>query len=261
MNLRKLFIPLVNISEAILELFFPPRCGICEKIQPRFSFKDKTYLCSDCRKKLHFVRDFSSNCKKCSRPIEHDSLICYVCQVTQKHFDAAFSCTIYKSEIREALLLYKFGDSRHKYRAFAEIMLNEMKNISPFPNIDVICQVPSGKKRKKKRGFDHTLEITKYIARKTGLSHSPKAIIKLKDTIPQSKLNFKERQEAVKGAFKINIPSDIRGKSVLLIDDIYTTGATASEVSKILKRAGAKSVFVLTLCITQTIDIGDDFKI
>ena len=261
MNFRKLLTPLTKISEAILELFFPPRCAICEKIQPKYSFKNKAYICPDCRKKLHFVRDFSEKCKKCSRPIDSDSLICHVCQVSQKHFDAAFSCMIYEAEIREALLLYKFGDARHKFRAFAEIMIDEMKNILPFPHIDVICRVPSGKRRKKQRGFDHTLEIAKYISKKTGLYHSPETIIKLKDTVPQSKLGFKERQEAVKGVFKIAVPDDIRGKSVLLIDDIYTTGATTSEISKLLKRAGATSVFVLTLCITQTIKLGDDIKI
>jgi len=261
MNLKNILKPLSSISENLAEFLFPPRCVICDKIYPKDSFKSKIYICDDCHKKVHFVRNFSSNCKKCSRPIDSDSIICSVCQVTKRHFDASFSCLIYEKDVRQSLLLYKFGESQHKYRTFAEIMLAEMNNISPFPKIDIICPVPLSKKRKRKRGFDHMASIAKYISSKTGLPLSLKAIKKLKDIPPQSKLSFKERQLSVGGAFKVTRPTDVSGKSVLLIDDIYTPGATTSEISKILKRAGAKSVFVLTLCITHKIDTGDDFKI
>lgn len=245
----------------ILELIFPPRCTVCDNLYTKSSFRDKTHICHKCIEKVRFTQDGSSNCKKCSRPIEPNNILCAGCQVSSHSFDVAFSCVLYENEIRSSLLAYKFNDARYKYRNFAEIILSEVKRFSPFPPVDVICSVPVSKKRKKNRGYDHVAPIAKYISKKSDVPYCKGALLKIKDTPPQSTLSFKERQLSVRGAFKVTNPEAVRGKSVLLLDDIYTTGATVSEIARILKRAGATYVTVLTLCITPDINIGDELKI
>lgn len=250
-----------NTAEFILELIFPSVCTVCGKLYAKSSFNDKTHICPECMKKVRFTHSSPSVCKKCSRPIDSDSILCAGCQVSSHCFDVAFSCILYENEMRSSLLTYKFNDARYKYRDFAEIILAEAARISPFPKVDIICSVPVSKKRRKQRGFDHVAPLAKYISKKSGVPYCKGALLKVKDTPPQSILSFRERQLAVKGAFKLNDAHAVRGKSVLLLDDIYTTGATVSEAAKILKRAGAEYVAVMTLCITPDLDIGDDLKI
>lgn len=235
----------------ILELIFPPRCMICSELYPKKDLKNKLYICDECKKKVQFTDDFSSVCKKCSRPIDEESLLCPLCMVSGYHFDAALSCAVYENDIRLALLSYKFNNERYKYRMFAELLLDSLEKSPHYMSADIICSVPISKRRKKKRGFDHTLLISRYISHKTGIPYAKGALAKLKETPPQSKLSFSERKLAVRGAFNVKKPSLVHGKNVILIDDILTTGATVSEISRILKRAGAKRVIVLTICITK----------
>ena len=264
MKRNKFIIKITHIAKQIckffLDLLYPPRCVICDELYCKNNFGDNIYICSSCKEKVRFTASAPHLCKKCSRPIDEERILCNACQISQHYYDVSFSCALYENEMRTSLLSYKFGTGRYKYRIFSQILYNHMMHTTPFPCADVICSVPSGKKRKKKRGFDHVLPFAKYISRKTKLPYDSKALYKIKETKPQSKLSFKERQLSVKGAYKVIKPEFVKGKSVLLIDDIYTTGATVSEISRILKRAGARYVAVLTLCITPEINIGDDLK-
>ncbi len=253
MIIRLLFKFLSFIYNFLIELVFPPRCVICDELYVKKSFFEEEYVCDRCRKKLRFVKNFSNNCKKCSRSIASESIICPACQVIRYKYDIALSCVIYEKSMRASLLSYKFSEQRYKYRTFAKIMVSNLKNFPYIPNLDVIVSVPVSKKRKKSRGFDHVKPIAKYISKALDVPYKSGALIKIKDTPPQSRLSFNERFLSVKGAFKIDKDISFKGKSILLIDDIYTTGATVSEISGLLKRSGAKFVAVLTLCITPNI--------
>lgn len=253
MYFRKLIGIFSTITNSVLDFIFPPRCIVCDKVYKKTRFGEEIYICKDCMKKIYFTDSFSSTCKKCSRPID-DGLICIGCQIVRHDFDVAFSCSLYKTEMRKSLLSYKFSNQHHKYRTYAHILTDKINNTTHFPDFDVIVSVPLSKKRLKKRGFDHVLPIAHYISLKTGKPFIKNSIIKIKDTPPQSKLTFEERRASVKGAFKVNDKADFREKSVLLIDDIYTTGSTVDEISRKLKKKGAKHITVLTLCITPNIE-------
>lgn len=243
-----------NVSGFIADFIFPPRCALCGKVYRKTSFTEKVYICDHCKSKIRFTENFSSLCKKCSRPISDDDILCLGCQIFRHNFDIGFSCALYEKEMRLSLLSYKFSEQHYKYRTYAAIMLDKIQNTSPFPEFDVIATVPLSKKRRKKRGFDHVAPIARYLSKATGIHYEKNGIIKIKDTPPQSKLTLEERRLSVKGAFKVNDKSDFRGKSVLLIDDIYTTGSTVDEIAKILKKKGAEYITVLTLCITKNIE-------
>ncbi|MBE7039772.1 MAG: ComF family protein [Ruminococcaceae bacterium] len=256
--IRKILEAVSVFFDFLLELIFPPRCLICSEIYPKNDLKTKLHICGNCRKKIRFISEFDSVCRKCSRPIEDGNILCPLCQVSGYSFDAALSCAVYENDLRKALLSYKFGGQRYKYREFAEMILFSLASSPHYMQADVICSVPISNKRKKKRGFDHIHPISKYISFKTGIPYAKGVIAKIKEVPPQSKLSFKERRLSVAGAFKVMNPCVVRDKTVILIDDIMTTGATVSEISRILKRAGAKRVIVLTICITKLKRKGDE---
>ena len=112
---------------------------------------------------------------------------------------------------------------------------------------DIIIPVPISKKRKKERGYNQSLLIARKISSKEKIKLGDKVISKVKNNNTQSKLNKEERAENVKNVYKITKDKEIINKNILLIDDIYTTGATLNECSRMLKQAGAKKIDVLTI--------------
>ena len=112
---------------------------------------------------------------------------------------------------------------------------------------DLLIPVPLHPKRLKERGFNQSLLLVKELSRKTGIPYRKQILKKSRPTIPQVNLNGKEREKGVKGSFQIMDGEEVEGKSILMVDDVYTTGATVNECSKVLLTGGAKRVDVFTL--------------
>lgn len=113
---------------------------------------------------------------------------------------------------------------------------------------DFLLCVPPDKKRYRKRGFDHAALIGSAVSEKLDIPYMDNIIDKIKSNKPQHTLNARQREENVRGVYKIIAPDEVKGKNILLIDDVFTTGSTTNEISRILKRAGAKYVLVATAC-------------
>ena len=250
---------LINtIFNCILELIFPPRCLVCSEVFPKSDFKAEIHICKRCESKIIPVNTFDNICRKCSRPTEEGNIICPLCQVSKYHFDIAYSYAVYNNSLRRAILSYKFGGQQYKYRDLADLIILKMTEHPFLLHSDIIISVPSSRKRQKSRGFDHVLPIAKYISAKTSIPYIKNAVAKIRETPPQSKLSFNERKLSVKGAYLVAKPSKVCGKTIILIDDILTTGSTVSEIAKILKRAGARQVIVMTVGVTNLKKTGDE---
>lgn len=206
----------------LLELVYPNVCGFCNKIC-------KNELCNKCKMKI----------------IQHQ--IDIVIKPENKHFKELISILKYEGIIRDKILQYKFEDKAYIYKTFAKIVLKNKKVCGLLKKYDIIIPVPIHKKRKLQRGYNQTQLIAKEISKNIDIKLCNNVLVKNKNTIAQSKLNKNKRKQNIKGAFKALNVQNIQGKSVLLFDDIYTTGSTANECSKILKEAGAKTVGVLTI--------------
>ena len=206
----------------LLELVYPNVCGFCNKIC-------KNELCNKCKMKI----------------IQHQ--IDIVIKPENKYFKELISILKYEGIIRYKILQYKFEDKAYIYKTFAKIVLKNKKVCGLLKKYDIIIPVPIHKKRKLQRGYNQTQLIAKEISKNIDIKFCNNVLVKNKNTIAQSKLNKNKRKQNIKGAFKALNVQNIQGKSVLLFDDIYTTGSTANECSKILKEAGAKTVGVLTI--------------
>lgn len=206
----------------LLEFIYPNVCGFCNKIC-------KEEICSKCRIKIK----------------KHQINI--VIKPQNKYFDELISVFKYEGIIREKILQYKFNDKAYMKNTFAKIILKNKKVCGLLEKYDIIIPVPIHKNRKAQRGYNQTQLITSKIAEYINIEPCNNVLIKNKNTIAQSKLNKQKRNENIKEAFNILNLEKIQGKNVLLFDDIYTTGSTANECSRVLKKAGAKTVGVLTI--------------
>ncbi|MGD8534542.1 MAG: ComF family protein [Candidatus Aminicenantes bacterium] len=151
-------------------------------------------------------------------------------------------------KLKDAILLYKYRRFQVLGKDFARLIFQRLgKEENIWWNADFIIPVPLHSKRKKKRGFNQAQVIAAGLAGIKGIKLEEDALVKVKNVLPQTFLETEEREQNVAGAFRVVDEEKIKGKIVILVDDVYTTGSTVRECSLILKEAGAKEVRVLTL--------------
>lgn len=203
-------------------------------------------ICVNCRRKID---NFSKTrrCVICNRPIVgEERLICRFCEKISPEFDQGIAAYNYEDEFKTALRRYKFNYEFFRVKLFSEILTEQFLKLNV--KCDVIVPVPTGNKQILKRRYCDTVETAKLMNKKLKMKLWAKALVKIKDK-QQSRLKLEERYRNVKGAFDVDVfyRKKLKGKSVLLIDDVITTGATASECAGILKKYGAKEVYLTAL--------------
>lgn len=211
-----------QIINSILNLIYPNTCGFCEKVN------------RECL------------CKKCEIQIKNYE-INSVRKINKDYFDESMHIFKYEGIIRKKLVEYKFQEKAYLYKTFSKIILKNKKIYGNLKKYDIIIPVPIHKKRKLIRGYNQTELIARQIARNIGLNLENKVLIKQKNVVSQSELNKNDRKENVKDAFIIKNKEKIKNKKILIFDDIYTTGSTLKECSRILKNAGANEIGILTI--------------
>ena len=211
----------------LLDLIYPPVCGICDKI-------NKKNLCKKCELKIKkYEINKIEDCRK-------DKL---------KYFDYQIKIFRYENIIRDKIIDYKFNEKAYLYKTFEKMILKTKKTYSFLKKYDIILYVPMFKKHKLIRGYNQSELIARKISDTLGITLEKNNLAKVINTKKQSTLTKSEREKNVKNAFKLKNPEKIKDKKVILFDDIYTTGSTVNECSKILKKAGATEIAILTIAV------------
>lgn len=153
----------------------------------------------------------------------------------------------YEGQIRKLIIDYKFNEKTYIYLTFVNFLLKNKKIFENIKNYDTIIPVPISKKRQKTRGYNQSLLIAKEISQQTNLDLVNNCLIKTKNIIEQSKLNKEEREKNIQDVYKLKNKQLIENKKILLIDDIYTTGSTVNECSKILTQGQPNKIGILVL--------------
>lgn len=153
----------------------------------------------------------------------------------------------YEGQIRKIILDYKFNDKPYIYLTFVNFLLKNEKIFENVKSYDTIIPVPISKKRLNMRGYNQSLLIAKEITKQTKLELLNNCLIKNKNIIEQSKLTKEERKQNIKGVYKLENKKLVKNKNILLVDDIYTTGSTVNECSKILRQGNPNKIGVLVL--------------
>ncbi|MBE7036354.1 MAG: ComF family protein [Ruminococcaceae bacterium] len=233
----------------LLSLFFPDRCLFCDEVIKHRG--DGLCICDDCRKKQTFLEQVHT-CAFCGCPLSSDDRLCNTCQTHTHFFDRAVSCMTYENEIRTAILKFKFYHRIDLYRPMAAFMYRRVLPLHKESPFDLVVCAPQTKTSHVERGYNQAHLLAKQLAKDLMLPYIKEAFLKIKETPKQSTLSYRERMKNVEHAFKLNTPiPSLRGKRIILVDDVLTTGATADSLSKHLKRAGAKYVLILTMTTTE----------
>lgn len=212
----------MKILDLIAHLLYPWKCVFCESV---LKYTD---ICHECEKKLPYTVGDSAMQKF-------------------PFIDKCVSPLYYKDKVRASVHRYKFGGCSAYSRRYAALMSDCVENNLDCRGIDVISWIPLSKKRLRQRGYDQARLIAEEIAAKTGLP-CRQLLQKVKNNSAQSLTrDAKQRHENVAGVYALDDGADVSGLRILLVDDVVTTGATMSEAARILRKAGAKSVFGVTL--------------
>jgi ComF family protein len=224
-------------------LLFPEKCPFCQKITLR-SQTDSPLLCSECLEEIHWIRP--PFCPQCGRPYPHDgpSHLCSDCIQNKNAFDTARAVVYYQNGIAGALRRFKYHGETNLIRVLTELWQRLEADHTPG---EVIVPVPLHPRRLRERGFNQAVLLAKPLGRMLRIKVYPRVLKRVRNTLPQVDLKPEERRKNVRGAFAVREKSLVYGRKIILIDDVYTTGATVQECTKILKRSGAKEVHVLTL--------------
>lgn len=206
----------------IIKLIYPNICGFCNKII------SEEYTCKSCKEKLQYI------CESEKQYVPVNS-----------NFDVLVCAYKYKGIVRTKILQYKFKNSKYLYTSLSERLLKLLLRYKD--EIDYVVPVPIHKKRYFKRGYNQSELIAKFISKNIGITLLKNVIKKVQNTKPQSLLSASSRRQNVSNAYKIMDTKRIANKTILLIDDIYTTGATVNECSKVLKESGVKKIIVATI--------------
>lgn len=226
----------------ILDILYPARCPVCHGV-----VRGSGKVCPKCRKKLPYVKE--PRCKKCGKEIEkQEQEYCRDCQRFSHAFTMGAAVFAYDETMRRSITMFKYHNRREYALFYAEEMYRCYGRLIRFWAPDVIVPVPVHRKKKRQRGFNQAELVAKKLGKLTGIPTDCTYLVRTEYTTPQKELTRQQRKENLRRAFGVK-KTGKHYKRVLLIDDIYTTGATVDAVSEILRENQTKIIFFLTICV------------
>ena len=233
-----------KLRTVLANFLFPPKCVFCGKL---LKIKTEFPVCADCVEHLPYTQ--GKLCRICGTQIDavYGADVCHNCRNTKRYFEKAMAPFFYDGGVRRAIIRLKFYGVVSGISVFSHYLSDFLTFIEPC---DAITSVPLFYRRMKKRGYNQAALLAKGLADETGVPYVD-MLVKIRDTSTQSRLNRKQRIENVRNAYEALNDKQLNGKSILLIDDVLTTGSTVNECAKVLKQHGAGKVFVLTLATSK----------
>ncbi len=229
-------------AAAALDLIFPPRCPLCDGLLQ----KGEHGICARCGKTLPYVTE--PYCMKCGKALEEEnSDLCPDCRRIAHAFVRCRSVFVYEDRMKSAMYRLKYAGRKEYAGALAKLSAEYLGDWIRQIGPDAVLSVPLHKSRMRKRGYNQAALFAKALSERLGLVCRDDLVMRVKKTLPQKNLSRSERQKNLKKAFKIR-QNDVKLDTVLLVDDIYTTGSTMDALAETFLRAGAKSVYCLTIC-------------
>lgn len=219
----------------LLSLFFPPRCPFCGSVLPAH-----LSICTDCLNNLPYIE--GKSCRICAREIgEFSHSVCSECKSEKKYFVKSFVPLKYSANAKRAIIRMKYYHHPSYAKAFAILIADKFLSDCDDISIDLITYVPQNRLTALSRGFNQSHLIAKHLSEILDIPLKS-TLIRTDDGVRQATLNKKERRENVRKCY-FRKDFEISG-NVLLVDDVYTTGATANYCARLLKSMGAKEVYL-----------------
>ncbi|MBN1354540.1 MAG: ComF family protein [Candidatus Omnitrophica bacterium] len=230
----------VSVLKNILDVILPPVCYVCG-----ISCSSKYGLCDGCLGKIRRIPQPS--CPACGRHPAENGLLCGECASKKYYIERAWSCCYYENVIKECVHLFKYNGYLGLVDIFNDIMTAFIAENGIDKNIDLVIPVPLFGTKKRERTYNHSEVLARAVAKRLAVPVDTKNLRKIKWTQSQSELTKEKRMRNIKEAFVAVDNNAFFGKNVLIVDDVYTTGATVNECARVLLKAKANKVFSITL--------------
>ncbi|MFQ9212314.1 ComF family protein [Eubacterium ventriosum] len=227
----------------VIEWMYPTVCPVCQKVLGKGKI-----ICDTCKDELHIINE--PRCAKCGKPLtDSGKTYCNDCKKMKHYYDRARSVFEYTGEMKLVLYRFKYGNSRDYGKVFAKVAKDVLENKLKEWNVQAIIPVPMYKDKEIKRGYNQAEVFGRALSKETGIALDDKCIIRKKSTVPQKKLSNEMRKINLQKAFGVDRKICSEYKTVLLVDDIYTTGSTFDACAKVLKVAGVEKVYCLSVAV------------
>ncbi|MEM8833961.1 MAG: ComF family protein [Pseudomonadota bacterium] len=234
------------ILHQMINFLLPPRCIATGEI-----VNDQGMVSPTVWRDLNFISD--PKCDSCGFPFDfdieglNDGHLCASCMKYPPQYNQARAALIYDDASRDIVLGFKHGDQTHAVPTFMPWLLQAGREL--LKETDYLVPVPLHPTRLIRRRFNQSALIAKYLSKETGVKTVLNALTRLRATPTQGHLDMKERKKNVRKAFQVapRYIERLKGKNIILVDDVYTTGATVNECTKELLKCDVNSVSILTL--------------
>lgn len=235
--------------QVVMDLIFPRHCQICSRVMP---YSDRTYLCEGCFQNIRFLPE--NSCIRCSKPLvsasegmEDRGLVCPSCFGKKYNYDNCYAVCFYEGPVKELIHRFKFHRDEFLTGTLQNLFAEGLRSKIDGAQYDKVIPVPLHPRKLKERGFNQSELLARAMGKLRLGKICKNAMVRVQYSSGQTLQDRKSRIEKIRDNFRVNRPVKVRDQSVLLVDDVLTTGATIEECSRILKEAGARKVTVLVL--------------
>ncbi len=227
----------------IIDLVFPERCPLCGQIRPY----GKKGMCKNCEAGITWINE--PVCLKCGKMIEdEENEYCDDCRKIPKSFVRCFAALSYENRVKDSLYEFKYNNQRSYAAFYVDCIMKKHGSILKDISFDGIVPVPVHPNKRRKRGYNQAELIAEELSLRLNVPMYPHYLIRCNDTAPQKELNDEQRIKNLKNAFKVG-ENDVKLDTVLLVDDIYTSGATMDCCTEALKTHGTEIVYCAVVAI------------
>lgn len=236
---------MATVFTAITELLFPSLCLSCGRVLLE---RRGHPFCSDCYSGIRFIT--APLCPSCGIPFPAEGSpdhTCSGCLLKEQTISSARSLGVYESILHDIIHSFKYGGNLTLGERLSRLMADHEYPSFRIRDYSLIIPVPLHPRRLRQRGFNQSIILARELAKRHGIAMDFRSLRRIIDTDSQTGLKNEERRSNIKNAFNIRDPERIRGRNVLLVDDVYTTGSTLGECARALLKGGAETVGALTL--------------
>lgn len=229
------------VKKELLGILYPARCPICHGIAPYHQ-----EICPECKEKLPYIK--GKRCRICGKPVEDSEILCDDCQKIRHLYNEGIGVFLYDDVMRETMSYLKYKNRREYGRVLGNLVFEETKEKIRIWDPDMVIPVPMHPKKEAVRGYNQAREIALPIAERAGIPLRTDLLRRTEQTAAMKNLTAKERRENLVHAFSVEAGRTVPER-ILLVDDIYTTGATIDACAASLRASGAVRITFLTVCI------------
>jgi competence protein ComFC len=228
-----------------LAFFYPEVCQICKKNRAK---PVEGFVCGGCREQVQFIEP--PFCKRCGIPVQGaitGAFECANCRQAELHFEAARSAVVAKGVVLEVIHRYKYQRALWFEVFLADLLVQQAAPQLAPKDWDLLVPVPLHPTKQRQREFNQSERLGRRLSRATGIPLDSKVVRRVVPTRTQTRLDREQRQENMRNAFAMRGKRRVTGQRILLLDDVFTTGATTNACAQALRKGGAVQVCVWTV--------------